>query len=338
MFEKFPSIEQYRHVVKEITDQCQLVGKDADGNAIFARTRPLPIISFVQTVKIHGTNGGVILFKDGTIRTQSRNRLLSPESDNNGFNKWIAERGEYWQSVATYLFKKYANTATKIIIYGEFAGQSIQKNVAITQTPKAFYVFYGKVVFVDGSHIDLCVADFELFQAARQNIYSIYQFPCQIVSIDLNRADDYVPMLQEQALKVEAHCPVGAFHGVDGVGEGIVLSAYYKDKLYRFKVKGDKHSASKVRLSATVDDASLKDVREFVEQVVTGNRLQQGIDYMNEMDIATDIKHTGDFIKWVVNDVHKEESDLIEAKGFDKKLVNQAVAKIAKAYYFEKLA
>lgn len=87
MFEKFPSIEQYRHIIKELSEHSQFVGKDADGKAIYDKTKPLPTINFTQTVKIHGTNGGVILFKDGTIHTQSRNRVLSPESDNNGFDK-----------------------------------------------------------------------------------------------------------------------------------------------------------------------------------------------------------------------------------------------------------
>ena len=104
MFEKFPSIEQYRHIVKELTERSQFVGKDENGKAIYDHTKSLSTIDFMQTVKIHGTNGGVILFKDGTIRTQSRNRVLSPESDNNGFDKWVAERSDVWREIAEPLF------------------------------------------------------------------------------------------------------------------------------------------------------------------------------------------------------------------------------------------
>lgn len=88
----------------------------------------------------------------------------------------------------------------------------------------------------------------------------------------------------------------------------------------------------------SVDTVMIKDVREFVEQTVTENRLQQGLDYMNEMQIPTDIKHVGDFLRWVVGDVTKEESDIIETKGFEKKLVNQEITKVAKRFYFEKFA
>lgn len=339
IFEKFPSIEQYRHIVKELSERSQFVGKDADGKAIYDHTKPLPTIDFMQTVKIHGTNGGVILFKDGTIRTQSRNRVLNPESDNNGFDKWVAERAEVWTKINKHLFDcEDFNGADKIVVYGEFAGENIQKNVAITQTPKSFYVF-DVIAFKDGVEVgsmDFWEGDYCLFELDEHNIYSIFQLPHQWVSIDLNRADDYIPQLQKIALAIENECPVGKFHGVSGIGEGAVFTAYYDNEVYRFKVKGEKHSASKVKLLPTVDTVMIKDVREFVEQAVTENRLQQGIDYMNEMQIPTDVKHIGDFLRWVVGDVHKEESDIIETKGFEKKLVNQEIAKAAKRFYFEK--
>ncbi|MDO4897604.1 MAG: RNA ligase family protein [Moraxella sp.] len=336
MFEKFPSIEQYRHIVKKLSGRSQYAGKD-DGKAIYDKTKPLPTINFMQTVKIHGTNGGVILFKDGTIRTQSRNRVLSPESDNNGFDKWVAERSDVWRELAEFLFS-LCKDADKIVVYGEFAGENIQKNVAVSQTAKAFYVF-DTVAFKDGkplTSMGFWRGDYCLFELDEHNIYSILQFPHHWVSIDLNRADEYIPQLQEIALAIENECPVGKFHGVSGIGEGAVFTAYYDNKVYRFKVKGEKHSASKVKLLPTVDSVMIKDVREFVKQTVTENRLQQGIDYMNEMQIPTDVKHIGDFIRWVVNDVHKEESDIIETKGFEKKLVNQEITKVAKRFYFEK--
>ena len=143
--------------------------------------------------------------------------------------------------------------------------------------------------------------------------------------------------MQEIALSIENECPVGKFHGVSGIGEGAVFTAYYNDEVYRFKVKGEKHSVSKVKLSSTVNTLMINDVREFVQQTVTDKRLQQGIDYMNEMQIPIDIKHTGDFLRWIVSDVYKEEGDIIETKGFEKKLINQEISNIAKIFYFNKL-
>ena len=346
MFKKFPSIEQYRHVIKELTQRTRYAGKDENGNAIYDKTKPLPTMDFTQTVKIHGTNGGVILFKDGTIRTQSRNRVLSPESDNNGFDKWIAERANQWREISDYLFGKGEamasyefTTADKIVVYGEFAGESIQSKVAMVDTPKSFYVFdvvaFKDDVAVGSKRFDKGV--YHLFELNTHNIYSIFQFPHQQISIDLNRADEYIPQLQDIALAIENECPVGKFHGVSGIGEGAVFTAYYNDEVYRFKVKGEKHSASKVKLLPTVDAVMIKDVREFAQQTVTDNRLQQGIDYMNEMQIPIDAKHTGDFLRWVIADVYKEEGDIIETKGFEKKLVNQEISNIARVFYFNAL-
>lgn len=49
----------------------------------------------VITEKIDGTNAQVAITDDGQIRAGSRNRWLSPESDNYGFYKWvIANRDE----------------------------------------------------------------------------------------------------------------------------------------------------------------------------------------------------------------------------------------------------
>ena len=296
----------------------------------------MPTINFSQTIKIHGTNGGVILFKDGTIRTQSRNRLLSPESDNNGFDKWVSERAECFKELSTRLFKVFG-FVDKFIIYGEFAGEGIQKNVAVSQTPKSFYVF-SAIGFVGDKRLEnFSLIQSDLFNHPKQNIYSIYHFPYHSISIDLNRADEYIPQLQEIALSIENECPVGKFHGVSGIGEGAVFTAYYNDEVYRFKVKGEKHSVSKVKLSSTVNTLMINDVREFVQQTVTDKRLQQGIDYMNEMQIPIDIKHTGDFLRWIVSDVYKEEGDIIETKGFEKKLINQEISNIAKIFYFNKL-
>lgn len=336
MFEKFPSIEQYRQVVQQIKDKSQYVGKDENGKAVYDRDKPLPVITFTQTVKIHGTNGGVILLKDGTIRTQSRNRILSPESDNNGFDKWVSERIDFWKDVSEKLFTHHGDDMDKFIVYGEFAGENIQKGVAVSKTPKSFYVF-SVMGFSGKDMIDpLGFPLTYLFNFPEFNIYSIHKFQPRLITIDFNHADEYIPRLQEIALAIEAECPVGKYHGVSGIGEGAVFTAEHEDEVYRFKVKGEKHSASRVKLLPTVDSVMIKDVREFVEQTVTENRLQQGIDYMNEMQIATDIKHLGDFLRWVVADVHKEESDIIKSKNFEVKLVNQEISKRAKRYYLDR--
>lgn len=70
-FVKYPKIGQYRNVVKEVSDYCEHNNKE------------LPVITFHGTVKLHGTNAG-ISFDPNTneLQAQSRNRIITPESDN----------------------------------------------------------------------------------------------------------------------------------------------------------------------------------------------------------------------------------------------------------------
>ena len=70
--QKFPSIEQFRHVVRYVRDQASY------------HNTPLPVIPYIGTIKVHGTNGGIIQSNDD-FAFLSRNRVLSLTSDNAGF-------------------------------------------------------------------------------------------------------------------------------------------------------------------------------------------------------------------------------------------------------------
>lgn len=43
------------------------------------------------TEKIDGTNAAVLILEDGRVAAQSRNRLITPEHDNYGFARWVAD-------------------------------------------------------------------------------------------------------------------------------------------------------------------------------------------------------------------------------------------------------
>src|SRR5690554_4911167 len=81
---KYPSIEQFRNVVKDVRLRTDYAGKDEEGNNIYQHTSDYPTLKFHGTVKCHGSNGSVVRYKDRT-EYQSRNRVLSLTSDNAGF-------------------------------------------------------------------------------------------------------------------------------------------------------------------------------------------------------------------------------------------------------------
>lgn len=105
------------------------------------------------------------------------------------------------------------------------------------------------------------------------------------------------------------------------VGEGVVWICVDTDERFYnrgliFKVKGEKHSVSKVKTLAAVDVEKVANVMAFVDTVVTENRLVQMKQKVIEAGFdADDVKNIGAFLKLLGNDVIKEELDTLEASG-----------------------
>ena len=49
------------------------------------------------------------------------------------------------------------------------------------------------------------------------------------------------------------------------------------------------------------------------------------------------MKETGTFLRFVINDVIKEESDIMYEKGLEPKDVNSMISKIARTWFIEQL-
>ena len=74
---KYPSIEQFRNVIRTVKERHDYQGKSENGEPIYQHVSPYPVIKFTGTVKLHGTNAGIVLCKDGTMSFQSRERQLT---------------------------------------------------------------------------------------------------------------------------------------------------------------------------------------------------------------------------------------------------------------------
>lgn len=319
---KFPSIEQYRNVVKAVRTWHDYKGKDEDGNPIYQHTDNYPTLKFKGTVKLHGTNASIVLYKDGRKEYQSRERVLTLEQDNAGF--MMAMMGVD----TSFLFKDLVFD-DYAAVYGEWCGGNIQTGVAINGLPKMFVIFGIKV---DDVWVDLPSWKYD----NESGIYNILQFPTYEVEIDFNAPELIQNTLIELTNEVENCCPVGKYFGKEGVGEGIVFSCPTVPEL-RFKSKGEKHSVSKVKTLNPVDVELLNSINEFVEAVVTENRLEQGLTYFGENNIEVDIKTIGQFLSWIVTDVLKEETDTIVANQLDMKKVKAAVVNKARIWYINNL-
>lgn len=317
---KYNSIEQFRNVIRKVKENHDYQGKNELGEAIYSHITPYPTLKFKGTVKVHGTNAGIVLHKNGQIDFQSRERVLSLEQDNAGF--MLAMMGKD----LNFLFEN-VQFNDYIAVYGEWSGGNIQKGVAINGLPKMFIIFGYKV---DGIWMDVRPQNNE------ENIYHITQFPTYEIDIDFNNPELSQNKLIELTITVEDECPVGKFFGVSGIGEGIVWTNIDNED-FKFKSKGEKHSASKVKTLNAVDVESLEGLKEFVDLAVTENRLEQGLQYLTEMGFSLESKSTGEFLSWVVKDVIKEETDTIIKNQFDVKKVKSVVSAKARMWFLNRV-
>ncbi len=252
------------------------------------------------------------------IQYQSRNRVLTLQDDNCGFVKFMESISLQDKMSLLHQFEKtYISHGSQygvlktVMIAGEFCGQNIQKTVAISNLPRMFVIFAVKInnVWQDLSlYKDVHLED--------SKIYNIYRAPTYKLQLDYNNMDAIRPELQQITDTVDKVCPFANTFGIVGIGEGIVWTCKELQSCSRFwfKVKGAQHTASKVKtlnIKTPREQLALKNVLYFVEQAVTQARLDQGLDYLREMNIEINIKNIRQYIKWVISDTFKEESDSI---------------------------
>jgi len=325
---RFPSIEQFRHAVRNVRDYCSYHSLD------------IPTIEFTGTVKLHGTNAGITRDPNGELSFHSRNRCIKLGDDNAGF---VAHMSKHTVALNRIFYDiSIANNNVEgsfIQIYGEWCGEGIQKGVAITQLPKMFVIFAARIG-------DKWVSIRPIQENVSASIYNIEHFPKYKICIDFNNPELSQNLMAEITEEVEKRCPVGHAFFMDGIGEGVVwrpsvkldepYAALTSDSRLWFKVKGEKHSVSKVSTLAAVDVERFANREKLVAALVTENRLSQGIDYMlMEERLPVTIQNIGTYLRWVFNDIIKEEADTIEASGFEQKELGKPVSDVAKRFYMK---
>jgi hypothetical protein len=299
-------------------------------------------VTYRAKVKLHGTNAAVQVHMDGTVICQSRESIITPEKDNAGFARWVMSNKEAWHE------------AMGFIIYGEWIGPGIQKNVAVSQIPKkAFAVFAARLL--DGS--DTLVTEPGQLIGLVEHIPDVYVLPWyawensppKSIDIDWKQSDEElsktIAPINDWVLAIEANDPwVETVFGVKGTGEGLVFYPNSTPHLgfehftnLCFKAKGEKHkniaTAKPVQVSAEVA-ASLD---AFVSMVLTEARLEQGTTKVSADGALTwDMKNTGKFVTWVSADVEKETQDELAASGLTWKEVQKPIADKARAWYLTK--
>lgn len=332
---KFSKIGQFRQVVTSINKMVNYVGRDENDEPIYDPSIKKPVLTFKGTVKLHGTNSSVC-YNDGDFWTQSKEQVLSLEEDNYGFCKYVMENQEIFQNLLNRVIERF-NVNTKIFtvaIFGEWMGAGIQKGMGISKMDKTFVIFAIKIDNPHDENFKSLWVDSTWLNDNENNIYNIDDFESHEIDIDFNMPQLAQNKLVDYMLKVEEQCPVAKHFGHEGKGEGMVWRTTYKDNDFKFKVKGEKHSSSKVKTLAKVDTEKLNSINEFVEYAATENRFKQAMEIIfkgNEIDI----KKLGDVLRWVIKDITEEEADTMEDNGLTSKDVNKYLSTKIRNMFFE---
>lgn len=342
---KYQSIDQYRHFIKNTIASIRYTHTDEEGHAQFDKNIVLPTIPIYGTVKLHGTNAAITYDGVDRLRFQSRNNVITPENDNAGFATYMSDYTKELEFYCKSLM--YGTNAQAIRIYGEWCGGNIQASVGINGLPKMFVVF-DIYLFLNNAwirfNVDDHIKNVQLVNFTKLNIHSVYKFPIYRLAVDLANPMTITEAMESLTLQVEENCPVAAkirenlkiILSPCKTGEGIVWSTF--DKSESFKVKGNKHSSSKVKKLVTISPEVLKNIGEFVDYACTENRLQQGYtELFGEWESVPDMCHISLFIKWMMKDIGKEETDVLVESNLTMKQVQSQILNKIRNFYTNKI-
>lgn len=312
---KFTSIESFRHAIAKVRryhDQ---------------RQKPYPTLKYQGTVKLHGTNAGIHRKPNGKIIPQGRNRILSVGSDNYGFAFFVESHIGAIQD----LFNKYFEPEDDVTLYGEWCGEGVQKGVALVECPKHFVIFSAKV---NGEYIHNRAE----WRDNEHKIYNVLQIPQYTIEIDFMDPAPASEILSKLTMKVEEQCPWAKnMFDVEGVGEGIVWVPvdYPSISDLWFKTKGVKHKGNDKTKTKKIQIAPerLKAISDVADQVLPDWRLEQGFDHLREEGLPVLPESTGPYLKWIANDILKEEKDVLVANDLEWKQIQGELMKRARQHF-----
>jgi hypothetical protein len=336
---KFPSIEHFRSVIKEVNHRVRFMGTTEDGNPIYDESEGImPTLTFRGSVKLHGTNASIVRLKNqhGNIKTQvqSRTNILTPLKDNAGFATFVTTI-DINQLIDLVKRNGGLSDYNIIQVYGEWCGGNIQKGVALNDLEKMFVIFAIKAD-------DIWFKDDELrnIKIPEQKVYNILDYPTYEINIDFNNVSESADIITKYVEDIEKECPVGKAFGKSGIGEGLVFvctTEGWRESRFWFKAKGEKHQSSKTKKKVPIDIERVNNINQLIDGFLTESRLNQGIDFLMENHKDVSRKSTGDYLRWVYEDVVKEELDTITGNGFEPKDISSILSNKARKWFFEKI-
>ena len=344
---KMGDIPVFSEFVRNIKHQTFYLGKDENGDAIYDYSIPLPIIKAKGFEKIHGTQMGVSFNNIDGFWVQSKNNIITTEKDNAGcaFNAYAKK--DIWLNIIIKLANEYNLDLNKntITVFAEWCGGNIQKNSAASGLDKRAVIFrYFKVTpfDLDDEHPAYrleTIASGKNVSSPENNIFNIADYPHIDFIIDINNYEKSQNEIMAKIIENEEHSPFGKAFGKDNnILEGYVFSTVFKGTVLLWKIKGDKHSKSKVKNKKTYTPeelAKFDDARRCAEEIFSHQRCNQALrEVFGPNDEDINIKRIGDYLKWLRKDIIKECTNVISDYGLEPKDVMKYIQEKNKQYFF----
>lgn len=153
--------------------------------------------------KLDGTNGSVWLDAEGNLKAGSRNRTLTLDHDNAGFNKWVLQNED--------MFRGYLDEYPDRILYGEWLVPHSLK----TYRDDAWHRFYVFDVYAPDHEGELQPLPYENYKDELKANSIDYLSPLRIIK---NGTDEQFRRCTEENTYL--------IQEGQGVGEGVVLKNY----------------------------------------------------------------------------------------------------------------
>jgi len=306
-------------------------------------------VTFTGTIKLHGANCGVICTPDGKLQAQSRETLLYPEADYKGFARFVEEHAEVIKALLDEHVRPdlpAQGAGCTIALYGEWVGAGIvakTKGAAVTKFDPKHWALFAVTAQAEGSDsiqdVSFTLATVPLTERIG-NVHKVGQD--WSITIDFNDPASVEAGLAEAQRIVEfvsVQCPYGQHYKLEGAGEGVVWMPtgefHGREDLY-WKHKSEAHSVTDtktIRERPAIDADVQTRIDAFVAATVTENRLEQGLDALEQQGLTTEKRNTGKFIQWLSADVERECAPELTAVGLQWGQVSTSVTTKAREFF-----
>lgn len=317
----------------------------------------IPTLQYKSKIKLHGSNGGVIITPDGRVQAQSRNQVMT--DPNQGFVKLVhhIDLQEYWPLLAT--------PSGKIVVFGEHCGPKINCGpkhqpiaTALNLLPHDIFAVFAidlgddRLLVEPDQILDFltCGGQIQLPPYIRViPWFATYQFDFadrQALKLVLETIDEQVNSIdREDSWMKDTFGLVGPGEGlvfypmcqtemsIDNISRPVLSRTAFGD--LAFKAKGVHHRVVTTTTSASLTASNAKTPEAFAQMVCPEPRLLQGVTATGGLDVNS---KSDPFVKWVLDDVYKECQEELKASKLQWKHVKEHVRTLAYEWFVRQLA